>query len=212
MLLKPAEQYLPPLSFECPCLRGETHIRTSTPLTRSKSNSAWCRSPSTPHQSDTDATPAGSIRFVWSAEVSIEPSSIPTNLKNQSNQPTKKQGSEHVAEIQPSWSINNPPPNPFKSQQSASSDGLFAGQPGYVNAFRRMFDMFPSQILISLIFNFVNQTEKLLVFTDIKRADRLLSRIIETGMMTPAERFEIDEHLPNRGPSLCQLQHVCAAH
>lgn len=59
------------------------------------------------------------------------------NLKNQPNQSAKKSGSEHVADIQPSWSINQRTPNlPKKSPQTVASDGLFALDPVYVNVFR----------------------------------------------------------------------------
>jgi hypothetical protein len=77
-------------------------------------------------QHDTDATSTDSIRLTRGAEVSFEVSSIPTNLKNQPNRPAKKQGSEHVAETQPSWSINKRTPNLPESPQTAGHYGLFA--------------------------------------------------------------------------------------
>lgn len=71
--------------------------------------------------------------------------------------------------------------------------------------------MFPSQILISLIFNFLNQTEKPLVVTNINSANRFLSRVLETGIMRPQDDIEIEGPLLDRSPSLFQSQHVHAA-
>ena len=106
----------PDCLFECPCLRGETHIRTSTPLTQSKCCQLSLTQPLITRISKPLKRPdVSSIRFTRVTDSSSEPSSIPTNLKNQPNQPAKKQGSEHVADFQPSWSINQRTPNLSKS-------------------------------------------------------------------------------------------------
>ncbi len=61
--------------------------------------------------------------------------------------------------------INQRTPNLPKSPQTAASDGLFAAEPVYVNAFTRMFDLFPGQNPISLVFNFERRLSDGLVYS-----------------------------------------------